>query len=146
MRHKFKYFDNETGKFFQEDMNKEHSKQLLLTQNGELMYVETINNVVSLTHEKDFPIINIGPGVQKPKFEKIQYTGIRDVNEVKFYIGDVAKVSRQHDAPKFYEVIWFYDRLGLRDKDGAEYETHRMELRQAENVGSIHEFPNILTL
>lgn len=149
MRHKFKFFDLETKKWFAqvnkafEGNQSKDSTELVLTQNGELILIEIINGVTNIVHEKYFPTVLIS-GEEKPKYIRVQYTGIRDVNEKKYYLGDVVKIERPHDNPKLYELIWFFDRLGLRDAQGNEYETTRMQLHESENMGSIYEFPLLL--
>lgn len=141
MNLKFKFFDLESKSWFQEKNNKEHCKQLVLTQNGELIFIETINGHVNITHEKDFPTVEY-KGEIVPKFVKVQGTNIRDVGEHRYYIDDIVKFKDGSIG------VLIFSRDGLCIGSGpfnnytAIDPVRKDELREAERIGSIHEFPN----
>lgn len=141
MNLKFKFFDLEAGTWFQEKNNKEHSKQLALTQNGELIFIETISGHVNITHEKDFPKIEY-KGEVVHKFIKVQGTNIRDVGERRYYTDDIVKFKDKTIGV----LIFWRDRLCIGSGPFGNYTAidpvAKEDLREAEIMGSIHEFPN----
>jgi hypothetical protein len=115
-----------------------------ITQSGELvMRKMNFGTVVQSVHLTS---------MEPERFKVCYYIGLRDIDEKKWFLGDIIKVINSPGDFSYGVLVWMDDRLGIgsvpkKDSEGkwgyqAIDQITSADLAQCENIGNINSHPN----